>query len=67
MICDGFLILSLETMCVRWHLREDVAGATFMALGSAAPEIVVNMVRYLNSAIMYSYKTGVDYSSVNER
>mmetsp|Transcript_2871 Transcript_2871/g.3881 ORF Transcript_2871/g.3881 Transcript_2871/m.3881 type:complete len:181 (-) Transcript_2871:435-977(-) len=41
-ICDTFLILSLETLCVRWHLREDVAGATFMALGSAAPEIIVN-------------------------
>lgn len=43
-VCDDFLVPSLETLCVRWNIREDVAGATFMALGSAAPEIIVNAV-----------------------
>lgn len=27
-----------------WLLSEDVAGATFMALGSAAPEITINLI-----------------------
>ena len=35
---------SLETLCVRWNVREDVAGASFMAFGSAAPEIIINAV-----------------------
>ena len=35
---------SLETLCVRWNIREDIAGASFMAFGSAAPEIIVNAV-----------------------
>jgi Ca2+/Na+ antiporter len=29
---------------VRWGVREDVAGATFMAFGSAAPEIIINAI-----------------------
>eukprot|EP01012_Entosiphon_sulcatum_P002801 TRINITY_DN10680_c0_g1_i4.p2 TRINITY_DN10680_c0_g1~~TRINITY_DN10680_c0_g1_i4.p2 ORF type:complete len:439 (+),score=76.47 TRINITY_DN10680_c0_g1_i4:2233-3549(+) len=44
LVCDGYLVMSLETLCVRWEVREDVAGATFMAFGSAAPEIVINAI-----------------------
>ena len=29
---------------VRWKIRKDVAGASFMALGCAAPEIAINMI-----------------------
>ena len=29
---------------MRWNIREDIAGASFMAFGSAAPEIIVNAV-----------------------
>ena len=43
-VCDDYLVPALETLCVRWEIREDVAGASFMALGSAAPEIIVNVV-----------------------
>jgi len=43
-ICDEYLVPSLETLCVRWNIREDVAGATFMAFGSAAPEIVISAI-----------------------
>ena len=42
LVCDSYLVLSLETFCVRFHVREDVAGATFMALGSAAPELIIS-------------------------
>ena len=33
-IADNHLVTSLETLCVRWNVREDVAGASFMAFGS---------------------------------
>ena len=38
-LCPGF-----ETLIHRWKIPEDVAGASFMALGSAAPEVVVAAV-----------------------
>ena len=43
-IADDHLVVSLETLCVRWNVREDVAGASFMAFGSAAPEIIINAI-----------------------
>lgn len=43
-VADNYLVTSLETLCVRLHVREDVAGASFMAFGSAAPEIIVNAI-----------------------
>ena len=48
-VCDDHLVVSLETLCVRWEVREDIAGASFMAFGSAAPEIIVNVVSTLKS------------------
>ena len=48
-VCDDYLVLSLETLCVRWSIRDDVAGSTFMAFGSAAPEIIVNAVATIKS------------------
>jgi len=43
-ICDSYLVCSLETFCVRWKIREDVAGATILALGSSAPELIISSV-----------------------
>ena len=43
-VCDDHLVVSLETLCIKWEVREDIAGASFMAFGSAAPEIIVNVV-----------------------
>lgn len=37
--CDDFFAPSLERVCERLKLSEDVAGATFMAAGSSAPEL----------------------------
>ena len=37
--CDDFFAPSLERVCERLDLSEDVAGATFMAAGSSAPEL----------------------------
>ncbi|KAG8192899.1 hypothetical protein JTE90_025608 [Oedothorax gibbosus] len=38
-VCDDYFIASLEECCSRLNLSEDVAGATFMAAGSSAPEL----------------------------
>ena len=52
-VCDDWMCMSLERMCDIWMIREDVAGATFMAFGSAAPEIIINMVSTLKQARSY--------------
>ncbi|GBG25402.1 Sodium/potassium/calcium exchanger 3 [Hondaea fermentalgiana] len=49
-VCDDYLVPSLEILCIRWNVREDVAGASFMAFGSAAPEIIVNAISTLKAA-----------------
>jgi sodium/potassium/calcium exchanger 3 len=59
-VCDDYLVMSLERVCERLHVREDVAGATFMAFGSAAPEIVVNAVTTLKQASMDPARAGPD-------
>ena len=43
-VCDDHMVVALETLCVRWNVPEDVAGASFLAVGSAAPEIVINAI-----------------------
>jgi K+-dependent Na+/Ca+ exchanger-like protein len=49
-VCDDYLVQSLETLCARWNIREDVAGASFVAFGSAAPEIIINSITTIKSA-----------------
>jgi len=49
LVCDDYMVPALETLCVRWNVQEDVAGATFMAFGSAAPEIIINAVQTIKS------------------
>ena len=46
-VCDDYLAISLEVLCDRLNVREDVAGASFMAFGSAAPEIIINLITTL--------------------
>ena len=43
-VCDDYLCVALERLCEEFLIREDVAGATFMALGSAAPEVILNTI-----------------------
>merc|ERR1719320_576395 len=50
-VCDDYMVPALETLCVRWGVQEDVAGATFMAFGSAAPEIIINAVQTIKSRL----------------
>ncbi|XP_066550428.1 sodium/potassium/calcium exchanger 4 isoform X2 [Amia ocellicauda] len=43
-VCDDFFVPSLEKICEKLHLNEDVAGATFMAAGSSAPELFASVI-----------------------
>uniref|UniRef100_A0A3Q3LAH4 Solute carrier family 24 member 3 n=1 Tax=Mastacembelus armatus TaxID=205130 RepID=A0A3Q3LAH4_9TELE len=44
LVCDDYFVPSLEKICERLHLNEDVAGATFMAAGSSAPELFTSVI-----------------------
>ena len=50
-VADEHLAPSLETLCHRLNLPEDVAGASFLALGSAAPEIIIAAVSTVKSLL----------------
>uniref|UniRef100_A0A8C8HC52 Sodium/calcium exchanger membrane region domain-containing protein n=1 Tax=Oncorhynchus tshawytscha TaxID=74940 RepID=A0A8C8HC52_ONCTS len=43
-ICDDYFVPSLEKICEKLDLSEDVAGATFMAAGSSAPELFASVI-----------------------
>jgi len=57
LVCDDHLVPALDTLCRRNHIPEDVAGATFMAFGSAAPEIIINCVATLQTLTSNSANT----------
>eukprot|EP00964_Phaeocystis_antarctica_P135281 scaffold99647_cov45-Phaeocystis_antarctica.AAC.2 len=50
-VADSHLVPGLETLCVRWGIPEDVAGASFMAFGSAAPEITINAISTIKAVL----------------
>jgi K+-dependent Na+/Ca+ exchanger-like protein len=43
-ICDDYFVSSLEHICNALGMQADVAGATFMAAGSSAPELFTSVV-----------------------
>merc|ERR1740139_188956 len=43
-ICDGHLTTALEFIVERIQLSEDVAGATFLAMASSAPELFTSLL-----------------------
>lgn len=43
-ICDEYFVPSLEKMCKLLNIQSDVAGATFMAAGSSAPELATAVI-----------------------
>ncbi|XP_037393877.1 sodium/potassium/calcium exchanger 4 [Pygocentrus nattereri] len=43
-VCDDYFVTSLEKICEKLDLSEDVAGATFMAAGSSAPELFASVI-----------------------
>lgn len=48
-VCEEHLVVSLTTLCHRWRIGEDVAGASFLAFGSSAPEIIINAISTLQA------------------
>ena len=42
-VCDDYFVASLEEICDALGLSADVAGATFMAAGSSAPELFTSI------------------------
>merc|ERR1719453_298121 len=43
-VCDDYFVSSLEDISERLELSSDVAGATFMAAGSSAPELFTSLM-----------------------
>ncbi|XP_042561255.1 sodium/potassium/calcium exchanger 3 isoform X2 [Clupea harengus] len=43
-VCDVYFVPCLEKISENLHLSEDVAGATFMAAGSSAPELFTSLI-----------------------
>jgi solute carrier family 24 (sodium/potassium/calcium exchanger), member 3 len=43
-VCDIYFLPSLECISERLQLDQDVAGATFMAAGSSAPEVFISLI-----------------------
>jgi len=43
-VCDDYFVLSLYHICSHLKLDKDVAGATFMAIGSSAPTLFISIV-----------------------
>jgi len=48
LVCDDYFVASLEAITEKLQLSEDVAGATFMAAGSSAPELFTSFTSLLN-------------------
>lgn len=63
-ICDDHLVPALDTLCYVWGIPEDVAGATFMAFGSAAPEIVIASVATAQAAMGGEEEGGGDATAL---
>ena len=44
LVCDEFFVPTLEFVCYRFKIPQDVAGATFMAAGGSAPELATSIL-----------------------
>lgn len=50
-VCDEYLAPALELLCKRRQIPEHIAGATFMALASGIPELVISSIVALQTKI----------------
>ena len=41
-VCDEYMCPCIEAICERLEIPDDIAGASLLALGSSAPEIIMN-------------------------
>ncbi|CAD7938652.1 unnamed protein product [Amoebophrya sp. A120] len=56
-IAADHLCNAMETLCDHLKVREDVAGATFMALGGSIPEICINVIVSVKAAVAHHHTT----------
>jgi len=54
-ICNDYMMPALETLIARSGCREDLAGATFMAFGNAAPEIIINVIQTIKDRVSSNF------------
>jgi len=52
-ICDYYFVPSLEVLCYKLDLQADVAGASFMAIGSSAPELFASIIGELHDILIH--------------
>ncbi|CAD7968614.1 unnamed protein product [Amoebophrya sp. A25] len=57
-VAADHLCNAMETLCDHLKLREDVGGATFMALGGAIPEICISTIVSLKTALSSDHQAG---------
>jgi len=43
-VCDLYFTGALDEMVLKWNIKPDVAGATFMAAGGSAPELFTSLI-----------------------
>eukprot|EP01052_Picozoa_sp_SAG31_P023412 SAG31_NODE_1928_length_6883_cov_6.045106_9_plen_228_part_00 len=63
-VCDDFLVPPIEHFCRLYQIPDEAAGASFLAFGSSAPEIVIASIATLggpdeNGADAASSETGL--------
>ncbi|XP_002730871.1 sodium/potassium/calcium exchanger 5-like [Saccoglossus kowalevskii] len=63
--CDRYFVPALECICERLNLQEDVAGATFMAFGSSAPEFLTTLISMLMRSGSIGFGTVIGSAAFN--
>ncbi|CAH1183562.1 unnamed protein product [Phaedon cochleariae] len=43
-VCDDYFVPAIKKFCDNLSMKEDIAGATFMAIASSSPELFINCV-----------------------
>ncbi|ODM95875.1 Sodium/potassium/calcium exchanger 5 [Orchesella cincta] len=43
-ICDEYLVPSIDCICEEYHVSSSIAGATFMAIATSSPELFTNVI-----------------------
>lgn len=50
LVCEEYFVPSLNILCERLKLPDDVAGATFMAAGASSPELFASLIGVLSGS-----------------
>lgn len=54
-VCDDYFVASLGHICEMLNFSEDVAGATFMAIGSSCPELFTSIIGKCQSLSLFMH------------